>query len=396
MVGGFGRVRRVAAAGALVGCHLVSTSTFVSVSTSGMVPARHGRPLALESTVASPATVVAALTGPGSINDTDTRGLVKGTDLGIMWQSDSGAVLAAFGDTFGTGWTGHGSAGTPAADDWRSNTLARSRDQHLADGMTLRFVEDDPGHARELLASKKVDADEITVIPTAGVAVGRRNYVHYMSVRQWVSHGVWTTNYAGVAYSDDDGETWVKDPEARWPNEAGAGDTFQMTAYARSEGFVYVFGTPSGRGGDVRLARVPEDRLLSPQAYRYWDGSDWSPDISAAVPVVAAPVGEMSVQYNAYLERWTMMYVHDPAAAPGAPGAGGDVLRAAVLRTAARPTGPWSRAEVVATSADYPGLYAPFIHPWSAGSGDQDLYFTLSLWDPYGVQLMKTTLGGPA
>jgi hypothetical protein len=52
------------------------------------------------------ATPVAALTGTQSINETEARYRVKGTDLGIMWTDDRGQILIAFGDTFGAGWIG--------------------------------------------------------------------------------------------------------------------------------------------------------------------------------------------------------------------------------------------------------------------------------------------------
>jgi Domain of unknown function (DUF4185) len=83
-------------------------------------------------------------TGARSINATDARYEVKGTDLGIMWTDERCQILAAFGDTFGAGWAGPGGkAGDPAAIDWRSKTLARSSDRNPADGMFLNnFVTD--------------------------------------------------------------------------------------------------------------------------------------------------------------------------------------------------------------------------------------------------------------
>jgi hypothetical protein len=46
---------------------------------------------------------VAVLTGAESLNATQMRYQVKGTDLGIMWADERGRILAAFGDTFGPG-----------------------------------------------------------------------------------------------------------------------------------------------------------------------------------------------------------------------------------------------------------------------------------------------------
>jgi hypothetical protein len=87
-------------------------------------------------------------------------------------------------------------------------------------------------------------------------------------------------------------------------------------------------------------------------------------------------VSEMSVQYNDYLKRYVVMYT--------------DQSNNVVMRTSVRPEGPWSDPTTLVTSASYPGLYAPMMHPWSTG---QDVYWNLSLWGDYNVKLMHTTLG---
>lgn len=326
----------------------------------------------------APAVRVATLTGPGSINQTDVRHALKATDLGVLWDNGAGEVLMAFGDSFGAGWTGPGGGvGDPATIDWRCNTLARSTDRTLADGITFAgVVEDRPGHAGEILPCRKVDNDEMTVIPTAGVAVDGRNYLHYMSVRHWGAPGRWQTNHAGIASSDDNGRTWT--PHVLWPNDPSWSDGFQMGAFARSGGYVYLLATPSGRFGPVRLARAPETAVLAPGAWRYWTGSAWSADRAAATVVVPGPVGELSVHYSAYHGRWLMMYLDENR-------------RAVVLRDAPALSGPWSVPQTVATAAAFPGLYAPYIHPWSSGP---DVYFALSQWDPYNVYLMRTRITG--
>ena len=220
---------------------------------------------------------VAVLTGAQSINATETRYRVKGTDLGIMWTDDRGQILAAFGDTFGPGWAGISSGfANPTAIDWRSNTLARSTDRNPSNGMSFsNFVTDRPGHAKELLPSLKKDGVEMTKIPTGGINVGGRNYLAYMSIRSFTQPGHWLTNHSGIAYSDDGGQTWKDAPSARRPNTAGFDDQFQMIAFARRDGFVYAFGTPNGRFGDAHVARVPEQHLLDQSAYEYWTDKAW-------------------------------------------------------------------------------------------------------------------------
>jgi hypothetical protein len=328
--------------------------------------------------VPSPVEQVAKLTGPGSINDTEARFGLKATDLGILWDNGSGEILTAFGDSYGSGWAGPGGgAGDEATIDWRCNLLLRSKDRNLADGMTLdSAAEDRPGHAKEFLPCKKIDRDEHTVIPTAGISVGKRQYVQYMSVNYWGPAGSWFTNYSGFAYSDDNGETWTKDPNARWQNTKSWDDNFQMVALTKDKGYVYMVGTPNGRFGNAQLARVPEQQVLQKKAWRYWDGRTWSPQESAAVPIAVGPVGEVSVQWNAYTGKWLMMYLDEHRAS-------------IVLRSAKDLTGPWSGEQVVVKGTEYPGLYGSFMHPWSQGP---DLYFTMAQWDPYNVFLMHTKL----
>jgi hypothetical protein len=332
------------------------------------------------------ASPVAALTGTQSINETEARYQVKGTDLGIMWTDERGQILAAFGDTFGTGWNGFSSGSAdPATVDWRSNTLARSSDHNPAKGMFFDFVTDRPGHAKELRPSLKQDGVEQTKIPTGGVNVGGRNYLAYMSVRKFTQPAHWITNYSGIAYSDDGGQTWEDAPSALRPNTPGLQDKFQMIAYARRDGFVYAFGTPNGRFGDAHVARVPEQRLLDTSAYEYWTGTGWQRGSSViAAPIVAGPVGELSIRYDPTLKSWEMMTI-----TTWETGTVEKVRGAIVLRLAPQPTGPWSAPITVATYKEYPTLYGGFLHPDSKGS---DIYFTMTQYDRYNVSLMHAKL----
>lgn len=320
------------------------------------------------------ATTIARLTGPGSINQTDTRWGVYGCDLGHMFEFQD-RIYMVFGDTLGA----------PAADpffsvphaDWRSNVLAWSPlPQDPSQGLKFGgMITDRPGHAKELLSSKKVNGDEQTVIPTYGLAVDDRMFLHFMSVKEWGGPGEWTLNYSGLAYSDDEGQNWTKDPAATWPGTSN----FGQVAFLEQADHVYVFGIPHGRHGGVQLARVPRRSLLDLASYRYWDGRRWQTDIGAASTIAPGPVGELSVRWNSHYERWVMMYLNDPA-------------YRIELRTAPELTGPWDAARVVVTGQEFPQLYAPYITTrWNEGP---DIYFTMSLFGPYAVYLMRTSLEG--
>jgi hypothetical protein len=333
--------------------------------------------------------VISTLIGTGTAGDTGRRFGVEGTDLGHTFLH-KGRLAALFGDTYGS----------PPADpffsvrhtDWRSNTMGWLDPERDAAGSTRleSMISDRPGHAKELLGSKKRRGVEETVIPTAGISTGDRMWLHYMSVKSFDKPGRWTLNSAGVAHSDDDGQTWVKDPGAVW----SGGSRFGQVAYVRPaedpddgeadgdpDGFplVYVYGVPGGRYGSVSLARVPANRVGDKAAYSYRTASGgWSPDESAAATVVPGPVGELSVRYHAFYHRWLMMYLVDPT---------GEI----VLRSSDSPTGPWSDAQVVASTKQFPQAYAPYLTPvWNDGP---DVVFTMSRYDNYRVALMRTRLG---
>ncbi|MCW4355568.1 DUF4185 domain-containing protein [Hoyosella sp. YIM 151337] len=347
---------------------------------------------------ASAASLVDWLTGPRSSNDTYQRFGMSGTDLGIMWDNgetgDEQQVLIAYGDTFGNCLL--------PGQEWRFNTLMRSSDTSLSNGLSIPDPRteaepdylyggspvsvDRPNFSKQIIDSLHLAPTEITVIPTAGIAVGTTQYINFMSVRQWGAPGQWTTNFSAIAVSEDNGENWEVDPGTiRYNQNSGisgatfiaGNDNFQMTAYVKRGGYVYTFGTPSGRSGAARVARVLEDDILSLSEYEYWNGSSWvTGNPGAARNVISAPVSEMSVQWNDFLGKYIAMYTNS--------------LGSVVLRTADQPQGPWSSAQAIMTAIAWPGgLYAPYIHPWS--SGDQ-LYFTVSLWSEYNVMLMRTTL----
>ncbi|HEX2914773.1 MAG TPA: DUF4185 domain-containing protein [Chloroflexia bacterium] len=325
---------------------------------------------------------VAQETGAGSINNTAERFGIQGTDLGLMWDNGNGRILMAFGDTYGQGW-GQCGAG-PADADWRSNTIAVSSDIDPSDGVTISdMVQDKPGHAKEIIHSLKIDNLETTVIPTAGISVGSRNYLFYMSVSQWYAPGDWYTNYSGVAYSDDGGQNWKVSPSIRWVNDTFVWKNhFQQAALVRSGGYVYMFGTPNGRYGDAYLARVPEDKVLEKDSYEYWNGHNWITDVEeAAVPVAVGPVGELSVQFNSFYNRWIMTYMDENQ---------GSIF----IRDAASLTGPWSAPQLLVSGQAFPQLYGAFLHPWF--SDGPEIYFNMSQWCDqnvsYNVSLMHATL----
>ena len=362
--------------------------------------------------------------------NTAGRYTVYGTDLGIMWDNgipddpttpdiNEHQVLIAVGDTF---------AGPGMQGDWRSNTIFRSSDITLIDGMEIPNgqwytgnmfggaplgPDGYPNRARQVIFAEGLPAG-ITLIPTAGISVpapgtkyGAIQYVSFMSVTQWGAPGSWTTNYSAIAYSEDNGETFKVAPQTVRYNQPWTGNqNFQQSAFVRpGDGYVYMYGTPNGRQGAAYLARVPEKDVLNLSQYEYyskgssggWFGwgatkAGWHKNNPAAATAVfgvdkgacgvANPgnqVSEMSVQYNKSLNKYVVLY--------------GDQFNNIVMRTSDTPQGTWSSAKVLMPQQNG-GIYAPMMHPWSPstmGTGN-DLYWNLSHWDQYNVMLMRTDL----
>lgn len=340
--------------------------------------------------------LVGWVTGPDSPNDTIKKFSITGTDLGIMWDNgDPGGhqVLMAFGDTYGY-CSVHG-------QQWRYNTLFRSQDGALANtisvpnGVVSNKYSGSPLWAsnisKQIVNSTKWAPSETGIIPTAGIAAGRAQYLNFMSIKSWDANGAWTTNYSAIAVSPDNGEHWGVYPDsvrAARPDAIPGGryvpgnENFQQGAFMKAgpgDPYIYSFGTPSGRGGSAYVARVLPGYVPDLRRYEYWnsDQNAWVPgNPGAATTVIPGPVGEMSGQYNTYLKQYLALYTNG--------------MNDVVMRTAPAPQGPWSPEQTVVPSTQFPGgIYGPFLHPWSTG---KTLYYNLSLWSAYNVMLMKTVL----
>ncbi|MGI3784554.1 MAG: DUF4185 domain-containing protein [Janthinobacterium lividum] len=316
---------------------------------------------------------VAQLTGADSLNHTD-RVDVGGLDLGSMTTMD-GRTYFAFGDTFGKRPDNPTGAG---GENWRSNVMAVSTDTDPTDGIRFdSWVTGKDGKAKELLPSAKVDGKEMTKIPTHGFAVGHTLYLAYMSVRHWGDPGEWDANYSSLARSTDRGRTWTLLDDVRWPGDGGFVQVAPAHVVDGGVAYLYLWGIPAGRFGGLRLMRVPEDAVEDLASYRYFSGTDatgsplWSPDLGAAQLVVDDQVGEPSVVWNAYLQRWLLTAQQANGSAMIWEG-----------------TTPWhwsTQPRLLVDATEHPGLYAPFMNPAFVTDGGHRIYFALSLWGPYNV-----------
>lgn len=313
-------------------------------------------------------------------NNTDVQFNVGGTDLGIAWDMENGATGFFFGDTYGKDFTPVAAGGPGTASHWRSNVLAFSIDSNLADGLGFSGMALDTSDgvtARQIIHSDHITdgTGSHTAIPTAAIHANGADYVHYMDVRKWGTGGKWFTNFSSLYTSTDHGLNWHKCTSI----EFGANSNFSQIAYAKKNGYVYMIGTQSGRRSAAFLSRFRETEIADQTKYAYWNKHDgWViNDESAAAPLLEAPVGELSLTWHTGLQRWLVTYLDESR-------------HEIVIRDAKEITGPWTNKKTLVKYSAYPGLYGAFIHPLQ--KDNNELYFLMSLWKPYNVFLMKTTL----
>ena len=154
------------------------------------------------------------------------------------------------------------------------------------------MVQDSRCHAAEIIDARHIANWETTAIPTSGFAIGGRSTELHVGAPLGRARQV--TNHGGIAYSDDNGQTWTKDQHAQWDNIFGQG-LFQVTAMVPQGDHVYMFGTPNGRMGMIGLARVPAGDYSTPVRTSTGStatGSRWwntSPHRSSRAPRASCP-----------------------------------------------------------------------------------------------------------
>ncbi len=316
---------------------------------------------------------VAQTTGAASLNRTD-RFNVCGTDYGVpfAWQ---GRTYFAFGDT---------SSCRPTSDQ-RPVTLAYTSDTEPSDGLRLDgWITDSRGEAKALFAT---DGRALTVVPTAGIGLGDTAYIFYTNIVSWdLPPGAWSCSRSSIATASAfDQGAWSKHiDDISW----GSGNFNQVAVMrdpAPGSTRLFIFGTPCGRFGSVKLMSVDEQSILDKTSYRYFAGLDaddapiWSANESGAVSVAGGPMGELSAAFNPYLQRYVLTYLDQRK-------------EGIVMREAPSPWGPWSAPVVIARDADFKQLYGPFMVPGFIKDNGKTFYYLLSQFGPYNTFWMETTL----
>ena len=105
----------------------------------------------------------------------------------------------------------------------------------------------------------------------------------------------------------------------------------------------------------------------------------WTDNPDLADPLFSAPVGELSIMWNQFLEQWTIFYTDN-------------VAFSIVVRTGDTLCGNWSTPKTIVTAAEYPSLYGSFVHPDFVEENGQTVYFIMSLFNEYNTYVMSVDL----
>ena len=277
-------------------------------------------------------------------------GVITTGDGCTAWEDADGKICLAFGRNVGEG-----------EFSTRENAFATS-----GDGLASIDVLKKDGKVAVILPP---GSKEGGVLPTAGVTVGNRRWIHYQVIRdKEFGANLWRAWSGGLAYSDD-GNTWTRSDVVF--DKSG---NFMEVCFYKEDGYVYMFGshiardngenTPVADEHYVKVARCPEADMDKAASWKYWNGADWVAGESSAVPIIyTGTLGELSVMKSAVTGRYMMIY--------------SSIKRnAVVVRDAQNLTGDWSGEHILYPLKENEMLYAPSFVP-SAASGN-DLYFIVS------------------
>ncbi|MCJ7654877.1 MAG: DUF4185 domain-containing protein [Dehalococcoidia bacterium] len=367
--------------------------------------------------VSAPATKIAQLIGENererqqpTLNLTWSRYKLLGTDLGVPFRH-KGKTYLLFGDTVGLRG---------------GDAIAYTTDTTPEDGIELTFIHDDVAYKPVKIPGISQEGFEV---PMEGISVGGRMYIYHTTdsigvVEMFKEEAEPGMGRSIVAVSDDDGQTftYLYDFSSKHFINVSVVEVDRAdlsAAFAPGSGKVLViFGSGPYRRSDVYLAVQSSDQIGSRSSVRYFAGLDnsgrpiLSPNEDDAEALFSQPVvGELSVTYNRFINKWIMLYNSFMPTSRGIN-----------IRTADKPWGPWSEPQIIFHPWDDNGychfMHAGFPHEkcdevsdpnqekkWGGEYGPyqfEDLavgsdtsttiYFTMSTWNPYTVVLMKATL----
>jgi hypothetical protein len=327
---------------------------------------------------------------------TFTRYGVAGTDLGASFEHN-GELIFLFGDT-----VGRNAFPLSGKDD----SFAHTTDATVDNGLNLTFYTGKP--AKFLPPWVPGTSQGAFEVPMDGVEVNGAAYVFFTinHTQERTMGGSILAKLNGATLNFTYLYTFSTDKFINVHTAVVKNWLLAGLPESTGEGLL-IWGSGEYRASDPYLAFMPLESIEDKSALCYFagltdDGNPiWSKTESDAQPLFHDPViGELSVAWNQYLERWIMLY------------------SGVSMRSAPLPWGNWSTKQVLFnpfTDGGYKhfihlpghdnitdsgreneigGPYGPYIIDKFTKGNEQTstIYFTLSTWNPYTTVLMQAQL----
>jgi len=288
-------------------------------------------------------------------NEAHARASIVSQDGGESFTVPGGA-LWAFGDTFKGS---RSAAGVPHfAGGAISCSIAFLGQKHKAYPPAFQYLVSSNGEAVspfEFLPAEK-PVERYRIWPLGGIYLNSRYYLYY-SLIEVFGPGSWDFRGIGSGLSRATnalGAYTRLRPHGHWHFPVAP------TQVLEADGWLYLYSIEefSGRQG-VGLARVRPEKIESPDAYEFYagPGPEFSPQKAAAVCLVSNVPGQVSVAWNAYLQKYVMASSSDFSRP-----------REIRLLTGDAPAGPWgppaARIEVPARGQgkQVESVYCAYLH----------------------------------
>jgi len=355
-------------------------------------------------------------TGKETLNQTGKHFGIYGTDLGVSF-IHNGRIYFLFGDTNRRDPdTGLPASAFPGEDFNEELTdldaIAYTTSDRAYNGITLTFNSDYP-HVDDIV---QLTGEH----PIDGISLNKEMFVFFTTDLQ--PDGLVPTRTV-LAKSNDDGISFGKSlytfSTSKFIHiscEIINNEKIDGLPINRGKGLL-IWGSSVHRKSDIFLAHIPLNEITNKSSIRYFAGfasSDskkalWKTKEEEAKPLFKAEcIGELSVRWNYYLNKWIMLYNCELCNTIGV-----------LIRLADNPWGPWSSPKIIFDPkdgygkfihspgndniydkgrnrpSDWGAVYGPYqITPYSTGIKYRytKIYFTLSTWNPYQVIQMSAII----
>jgi len=314
---------------------------------------------------------------------------IGGADLGVS-VVDGSKLWTIFGDTASIGPPAAGPASRPLV-----GASSAIESQLPFNCSSYSWLTTSSGKFYQPLHSAREKGVDESTVPAGAITLNGTIYMYAMQVNHW---GAPSTVAHGVLFKEQADGTFTE--LTRWPmNQLFVNAAPVAAELPDGTSAIFVATTGQYRHSPVYLTYVIPSEIGDPAAYHYLTGYEngsplWSADMAEAKPLPGFEnvwAGELSFQYDAPLRSYLLMFKDYES-------------KMFVLYWSSAPYGPFEGPIAFSpcgTASSQPGwmqsgwgpCYGGYILPDSFGADGHNLYFDISVWDPYTTVLMTMRLG---